>query len=114
MQFPDAVEILEVFGLSPSEEDATMGYRRYVKQSDDGVYEMDFSFSAVSDSFQVVLRVGTREVMKVSSESVRLIEIRRDREAAELRVLFDANETESEAILTFEPRLHCYWWTLRR
>lgn len=104
---------MEAFGLEPIDEDESMAYCRYVKRSDDGTRELDFSFSAVTDSFQVGFRCGGMEVMLVSSEKVRLIELRNDRSGTGVRVVFDFQGATSEAVVTLEPELHCYWWTLR-
>lgn len=112
MHFPNTIEFLEHFGLEPIEEDSNMGYRRYVRQSVDGV-ELDISFSAVAESFQVVLRLRHKELVSVSSERVRLIEIMKDRFGSGIRVVFDVQGGTSEAIVRIEPDFHCYWWTLR-
>lgn len=113
MKFPSADEFLEIFGLEPIEEDPSMAYCRYVKKSVDGNQEMDFSFSAVSQSFQVILRCGGKELITISSEAVRFIEIRNDQSGAGVHVVFDAGSGASEAILVMEPNLHCHCWVLR-
>lgn len=113
MEFPSTLEFMEAFGLEPIDEDASMGYCRYVKRSEDGLRELDFSFSAVTESFQVGFRCGGKEVMLVSSEKVRLVELRNDKIGSGFRVVFDFNGETSEAVVTLEPELHCHWWTLR-
>ena len=113
MEFPSTVDFLETFGIEPIEEDPSMAYYRYVKQSNDGRQELDISFSAVSESFQVVLRCGGKEAMTVSSEKVRLVELRRDHSGSGVHVVFDVRDGTSEAAVTLEPDLHCHWWTLR-
>ena len=113
MKFPSADEFLEIFGLEPIEEDPSMAYCRYIKKSVDGNQEMDFSFSAVSESFQVILRCGGKEMITISSEGVRFIEIRNDQSDACVHVVFDAGSGTSEATLIMEPELHCHWWVLR-
>lgn len=70
---------------------------------------MDFSFSAVSESFQVILRCGGEELATISSEGVRLIEIRNDQSGAGVHVVFDVGSGKSEATLIMEPYLHCHW-----
>lgn len=55
MDFPSTVDFLAAFGIEPVEEDPCMAYCRYVKQSKDRLHELDISFSAVAESFQVVL-----------------------------------------------------------
>jgi len=113
MEFPSVADFLEVFGIEPVEEDPSMAYCRYVKQSNDGEQELDISFSAVAESFQVVLRCGSKEVMSVSSERVRLIELRHDHSSSGVHVVFDVRDGASEAVVTLEPDLHCHWWALR-
>ena len=113
MDFPTKGDFLEAFGIEPVEEDASMAYCRYVKQSPDGFRDLDISFSAVTESFQLVLRCGGKEVVSVSSERVRLIELRRDQSGSGLHVVFDVRDGTSEAVVTLEPDLHCRWWSLR-
>lgn len=113
MDFPSTVVFLEAFGIEPVEEDPSTAYCRYVKQSMDGLQELDISFSAVAESFQVVLRFDGREIMAVSSEKVRLIELRHDQSGSGMHVVFDVYGGTSEAVVTLEPDLHCRWWTIR-
>ncbi|RMX11838.1 hypothetical protein EBQ34_09725 [Vandammella animalimorsus] len=113
MNFPDTAEFLEAFGIEPVEEDPHMAYCRYVRKSADGFQELDFSFSAVTESFQVVLRGGGKDLMKVSSERCRLIEIRRNLAGFEIHVVFDISGATSEVVMVFEPDIYCHWWTLR-
>lgn len=113
MNYPSTADFFDAFGIEPVEEDPNMAYCRYLKESIDGLQELDISFSAVADSFQVVLRCGGKEVMTVSSEKVRLVEIRRDRSGSAIHVVFDIHDGTSEAVVTLEPDLHCRWWTLR-
>ena len=114
MEFPSTTDFLEAFGIEPVEEDPGMAYCRYVKQSSDGLQELDISFSAVAESLQVVMRCGGRELVTVSSEMVRLIELRRDHSGSRVHVVFDVRDGASEVVVTLEPDLHCHWWTLRR
>lgn len=113
MEFPSTFDFLETFGLEPVAEDASLAYCRYVKLSNDGLRELDMSFSAVAGSFQVVLRCGGKEVIRMSSEKVRLVELRQDHSGSGVRVVFDFCDGTSEAIVNLEPELHCHWWTLR-
>lgn len=87
-----------------------MAYCRYVKKSVDGNQEMDFSFSAVYESFQVIIRCSGKELATISGEGVRFIEIRNDLSGAGVHVVFDAGSGASEATLVMEPNLHCHWW----
>lgn len=113
MEFPSTSDFLDAFGIEPVEEDPSMAFCRYVKQSSDGFQELDFSFSAVAESFQVALRCSGKELAKISSEKVKLIELRRDHAGSGVHVVFDVRDGTSEAIVTLEPDLHCHWWTLR-
>lgn len=113
MEFPSTTDFLEAFGIEPVEEDPSMAYCRYVKRSSDGLQELDISFSAVAESFQVVLRCGGNELVTVSSEKVRLVELRHDQSGSGVHVVFDVHDGTSEAVVTLEPDLHCRWWTLR-
>lgn len=113
MKFPSELDFLEFFGMEPVEVDPSMAYCRYVKTSNDGRSELEFSFSAVSESFQVVLRCAGQEMVCITSESVSLMEIRTHRRGKGVHVVFDAHGGKSEAEVTFEPNLHCSWWYLR-
>ena len=112
MEFPSTFEFLKMFGIEPTEDSPECC--RYVKQSSDGKQELDISFSAVNDSFQVVLRCAGKVVMVVSSEKVRLIELRCDRSRSGVHAIFDIGGVMSEAVITLEPDLHCHWWTLQK
>ncbi|WP_137940383.1 hypothetical protein [Chitinivorax sp. B] len=113
MKFPSTADFLEVFGIEPVEEDPSMAYCRYVKQSSDGLQELDISFSAVAESFQVVLRCSGKELVRVSSERVQFIELQQDMSSFRVHVVFDVLDGASEVVVTLEPELHCHWWTLR-
>jgi hypothetical protein len=113
MEFPSTVDFLEAFGIEPVEEDPSMAYCRYVKHSTDGLQALEISFSGVAGSFEVVLRHDNNELAKISSETVRLIELRREKSSAGIHVVFDLHGATSEAVVTLEPDLHFHWWTLR-
>lgn len=113
MNFPSTDDFLEAFGIAPIEEDPSLAYCRYVKQASEGEMEIDISFSAVSESFQVVLRCGGREVATISSERVKLIEIRSDDSGSGIHAVFDIGDVTSEAFVMLEPEPRCHWWTLR-
>lgn len=76
--------------------------------------EIDLSFSAAMNSFQVVLNLAGRELAVISSENVKIIELLRDGSEAGVRVVFDICDPISEARILFEPDLSCRWWTLRK
>jgi hypothetical protein len=111
MEFPSAFEFLEMFGIEPTEE-SPEGCR-YVKQSSDGQRELDISFSSVADFFQIILKCAGKDVMTISSEKVRLVELRRDESGSGIHVVFDIRDVVSEAEIMLEPDLRCNWWTLQ-
>jgi hypothetical protein len=113
MQFPTRLELIEAFGLEPLQEDATEAYRRYAKRTSDGSIEIEFSFSGVGESFQIVLRCGAHVIVTVSSERTSLIEIYRGNNGAGIRVVFEIEGVQSEALLILEPNIKCHWWTIR-
>lgn len=113
MNFPNTDDFLEAFGIEPIEEDPSMAYCRYVKASTDGGLEIDISFSAVTESFQVVLRCNGHEVSTISSEKVKSIELRQNGTDAGVHVVFNIQGVTSEALVSLEPKLNCRWWTLR-
>lgn len=113
MKFPSTNDFLEEFGIEPIEVDPGLALCRYIKKSKSGGFEVDISFSAVMESFQIVLRVAMQEVAVISSENVSSIELVREGSEAGVRVVFDICESISEARVIFEPEVRCRWWTLR-
>jgi hypothetical protein len=113
MQFPSKFDFLETFGIEPVEEDPSMAYCRYVKKSNNGLQTLELSFSAVELSFQVVLRCSGKELVTISSDKVKLIELSQAQKGSGVHVIFEVGDATSEAMVTLEPDLHCHWWTLR-
>jgi len=111
MSFPDAYDFLQAFGLEP-EEDSSMGYFRYLKKSYNDQIEIDFSFSAICYSFQVVLLCSGHKLATISSEQVQSIKLRKDKLGSGINVVFDIQGVTSEALIILEPELSCKWWTL--
>ncbi|MCT2414741.1 hypothetical protein MNU23_23990 [Pseudomonas aeruginosa] len=114
MEFPSENDFLEEFGIEPIEVDPSLALCRYTIKSKNSDLELDFSFSAVMESFQVVLRLAMQELAVISSENVKFIEVVRDGSEAGIRVVFDVFNSISEAKVVFEPDLSCRWWTLRK
>lgn len=114
MEFPSENDFLEEFGIEPIEVDPSLALCRYTMKSKNSDLELDFSFSAVMESFQVVLRLSMQELAVFSSENVKSIDVVRDSSEAGVRVVFDICDSISEARVIFEPNLSCRWWTLRK
>lgn len=110
--FPVANDFLLAFGMVPVEEDPNMAYWRYIRSDKKGLLEVDLSFSAVGQSFQVVMRCQGQDVITVSSERVQNIELRSDRTGSGVHITFDIQGVASEALVLFEPELSCKWWTI--
>ena len=113
MNFPSKYDFLEAFGIEPAEEDSSMAYYRYVKPSPNGELEIDISFSAISHSFQVVLRCRGHVVATVSSEKVKFIQLRSDKSGDGIHVVFDIQGVNSEVWVKLEPEVNFHWWVLR-
>lgn len=113
MEFPSVNDFLMEFGIEPVEIDPNLSLCRYIKKSHSSELEVDFSFSAVMGSFQVVLRLAEQELAIISSESVKIIELVRGDAGAGIHVVFDIFNSTSEAWLMLEPDVSCRWWTLR-
>lgn len=113
MEFPTTADFLEAFGIEPIEEDLSMAFCRYSRKADDGQLEIDFSFSAVEESFQVVMRFAGNDVATISSERVKQIDLFTKDASAGVRVVFELAEATSEAVVTLVPEIRCHWWTLR-
>lgn len=114
MDFPNANDFLEEFGIEPVEVDPGLSLYRYIKKSHSSDLEVDFSFSAVMGSFQVMLRFAEQELAVICSESVKFIEFIRDDAGAGVHVVFDICNSTSEAWVMLEPDVSCRWWTLRK
>ncbi|WMD19456.1 hypothetical protein RAS12_22970 [Achromobacter seleniivolatilans] len=112
MKFPSEDDFLEEFGIVPIEVDQSLALCRYKVKSKNSELELDFSFSAVMESFQVVLKLAQQVLATISSEGVETIEVVRDRSGAGIRVVFNMRDSISEARVIFEPDLNCRWWTL--
>ena len=113
MEFPSTNDFLMEFGIEPIEIDPSLSLCRYITKSHSSELEVDFSFSAVMGSFQVVLRLAEQELAIISSESVKIIELFRDDAGAGVHVIFDVCNSTSEAWVMLEPDVSCRWWTLR-
>lgn len=113
VEFPSPTDFLEEFGIEPVEVDPSLALCRYTRKSKKYEIEIDISFSAVMESFQVVLRPAMQELAIVSSENVKSIEIVRDSSGAGVRVVFDNCGSTSEARVMLEPEVSLRWWTLR-
>lgn len=114
MEFPSENDFLEEFGIEPVEVDPSLALCRYTIKSKNSGLELDISFSAVMESFQVVLRLSMQELAVISSENVKSIELVREGSEAGVRIVFDICESISEARVIFEPDVSCRWWTLRK
>ncbi|HEY1026491.1 MAG TPA: hypothetical protein VGE28_02580 [Pseudomonas sp.] len=113
MKFPSVNDFLMEFGIEPVELDPSLSLCRYIVKSRSSELEVDFSFSDVMGSFQVVLRLAEQELAIISSESVKFIELFRNDEGAGVHVFFDIYDSISEAWVMLEPDVSCRWWTLR-
>lgn len=113
LNFPSSYEFLERFGIEPVEEDESISLYRYIKSAKNGELEIDISFSEIMKSFQITLRLSSREISTISSESVQSIKIVSDNLGEGLHIVFDINELISEARVILEPDISFQWWTLR-
>ena len=114
MRYPSNLDFLEVFGLDAVDVDESRACSYYRKFSDDGALCLDFSFSEIEHSFQVVLYHRDVAVMQVVSENVRSVALQCDKLSRSIHVVFGLDGAMSEATVTLEPAIHCDWWTLRR
>ncbi|MBK8455197.1 MAG: hypothetical protein WAQ53_06205 [Thiofilum sp.] len=112
MDFPTNEDFLDIFGLEPIENDPSMGYSRYLKEISNNDIELDISFSAIAQSFQVILRCYTNELVKISSEKVKSIKVRCDKSSSGIYIIFDIQGVTAEAWVKLEPTVSCNWWIL--
>lgn len=113
MNFPEKDEFLQVFGMEPVEEDASIALCRYRVHSESSNLDLLLSFSAVQESFEVVLYCARQEVINFVSERTTKIELYRDSSGAGVRAYFDVSGVQAEAIVTLEPEIKCRWWLIR-
>lgn len=113
MDFPSVSDFLMEFGIEPVEVDPSMAYCKYVLISKKNSFEVDISFSAVMESFQINVRVNGNEVMMISSEKVESIKLFRQGAVAGGHIVFDMVGLRSEAKVLIEPEVSCRWWSLR-
>lgn len=113
MIFPGKEEFLREFGLEPVEEDSSMALCRYRVRSERRGLEIDISFSAVLESFEVVVYCNGYEIASLVSERVNKIEMRNDSSGSGIRAVFDIQGVRSEAVVNFEPEIACRWWAIR-
>lgn len=114
MIFPNAAAFQNAFDIIPVEVDTNLALCRYIKRSSDSRHEIDFSFSAVMRSFQVVLRYEDRELARITSEDVNTIEIRGDEKGQYVHVSFNISGAISEAAIRIEPEINFQWWTIAK
>jgi hypothetical protein len=112
IECPSENDFFEAFGIRPIETDPDMACEFYVKQSNDGLQEIEISFSLVALSFQVVQRCGGKETMVISSEKLRHIELYKDDSGSGIRAVFEIDNVKSEVVVILQPDLYVHWWTL--
>ena len=113
LKFPKPVDFLEELGIDPVEVDPSLMLSRYVKKSKNGEFEIDVSFSAAMESFQVVMRKDTHELAMVSSEGGRSIKLVSEGLEVRLDVIFDIFGAMGEAKVILEPDVSFQWWLIR-
>jgi len=101
------------FGMKPVEKDPEMIYFRYIKESDDGMWVLDFSFCPLTYSFQVIFRNNGKEIGLIYSERTKKIEIRRDKFSSGVHFDCEISGCMLETRLILEPYLHCNWFILK-
>lgn len=112
MKFPSDEEFIDCLGLHPVETDADMAYAKFSTMDSEGVIA-DFSYSAVSQSFQVVISCVGREVALLSSECVESIDVFESAGESGVRVACKIGGIDTEISLTTSPRIRCKWWLLK-
>lgn len=90
-----------------------MALCRYRFNSKSNGLELDISFSAIQESFQILLYCGGQEVVNFVSERTTKMELYRDSSGSGLRVHFEVSGVQAEAIVTLEPTIKCRWWLIR-
>lgn len=114
MKIPSELDFLAALGIEPIDSDPVEGTYSYLIQTPDGERELDISFSALMDFFQLRYRVKGEEVIYLSSERAQSIELFHERNRTTLKVIFEIEGVDAEAIISLAPQLHCHWTVLKR
>lgn len=111
MNTPGREDFLAAFGLEPAEEDALTALCRYVVIRGD--QELELSFSAVTDSVHVLLRVDGRECVNFLSESVQSVDITNDARGPGVRLVIEAPGEQAEGFVGIDTAVHFHYRRLR-
>ncbi len=111
MDIVSEFDFLDVFGLEPEDKDISIGYFRYIKKSDCNV-ELDFSFSAILKSFQIIFRLDGKEIYLFSSESLLSLKLQQTLKGDGVYIEFNYANTKSVGELTLKPNVHFHYWSM--
>lgn len=114
VQIPSELDFLAALGIEPVDSIPAEGGYHYLIQSPDGERELDINFSAIVDFFQLRYRVKGEEVVYLSSEKLQSIELFHDKNRTTLKVIFDIDGVDAEAVVALTPQMHCSWSLLKR
>jgi len=115
MKVPCVEDFMESFGMKPVEtkEDPDLRIFLYRAKSNDGKLEIDFSFSEIMSSFQILLRCCDREIGVICSEKMQKIEIYKEKYKSGIKVVFEISGCSSEVDIIIEPDLYYHWSILQ-
>jgi hypothetical protein len=88
-----------------------MAFCRYVVIRGD--QELELSFSAVTDSVHVLLRVDGRECVNFLSESVQSVDIMNDSRGPGVRFVIEAPGEQTEGFVGIDTAVHFHYRRLR-
>ncbi len=109
MKHPTELEFLEALDIEPIEKNVEESFYRFLLSYEKENTELEFSFSGVEDSFQVILRTGGRTIALISSEKAEEIEILEGHHGPFLKILFQIEGFAAQATLHLLPLPYCEW-----
>lgn len=113
MRFPNKDEVFQEFGIEPIEEDPSLALCRYKFHSREFNLDLLVTFSAVQESFEVIVFCLGQEIINIVSERTEKVELYRDSTGRGLRASFEISGMQAEAVVILEPKVSCRWWLIK-
>lgn len=110
-QIPDELSLLDFFEAEPLECDSQDGYWCYEITDDSGT-ALKTSFNIIEGSFQVILHINAREIIRISQEGAVQLKILEDLSGKILRCEFDYVNANSRVDIKVKPLIDVKWSTL--
>jgi hypothetical protein len=110
-QVPDELTLLNFFKAEPIEAEPKDGYWCY-EVTDDSNTALKVSFNTIEESFQLLLLINNREVIRISQEGAIQLEILENLTNKILRCEFKYVNAYSKVEIKIKPLINVKWSTL--